>query len=107
MTCQKTRWFRQAVNLLPDHPMYRRDFVERMTPLLKRCRAQSRSRFMAWLRMRLAEMPTEDAVFFLERIQESRLPPEVVKRKNQFPVEEHGDVSFLHVGMDNVAGQEV
>jgi len=92
----KVRWLDEAIALVPDVAESRETVREYLQPLLKRCRAKSRSRFWLWIRLQLAK--TGEAFEFLEWMQESRLPREVARDNNvEHETSEDGSVEFFNV----------
>jgi hypothetical protein len=76
-----TRWFDEALAQVPveldadcDGTTHRRIVDSYLRPLLKRCRATTKSGFWQWLRLQLAK--TEETATYLTWMRESRCPLE-------------------------------
>jgi hypothetical protein len=103
LNAQHEKWLVEAVALVPDVAHYRADITEYVTPLLKRCKSQSKPRFWTWLRQQLAK--TEDSAYYLEWMQEHRCPAEPSTQPDGSPegfeYTVNGDTALIAVGDEN------
>jgi hypothetical protein len=94
------RWFREAIELVPDIAEYRDEVREFLEPLLRQCKSKSKSRFWIWLRQQLAK--TEESAEFLQWMQERRTPAELpFKSEVEYTMSDDGSVALIKVGDDD------
>lgn len=94
MRADHQRWLDEAIALLPvvltPDVDYRREAREYLTPLMKRCKSNSKKTFWQFIRLQL--LKTDDAIWFLEHIQEHKVPPE---SDVPFNYEVNGDLALI------------
>jgi hypothetical protein len=102
------RWLDEALNQIPaelnadsDGTTHRQIADSYLRPLLKRCRAATKSRFWQWLRLQLAR--TEEIAPYLLWMRESRCPLEVktsTGSEGGFQYVVNGDVALIEIASD-------
>jgi hypothetical protein len=93
MNAPLTKWYEESLALVPK--MYRDEIKCYLDPIVKHCKAKTRSRYWMWLRQQLAK--TEDSLEFAEWMRESSLP---VERDTPFHYELDvtGDLALIDLG---------
>jgi hypothetical protein len=107
MPHEQTRWLDEALDQIPtdltadgDGTTHRVIVAEYLRPLLRRCRATTRSRFWQWLRLQLAK--SEDFCHYLAWVREGRCPLEVKTSSTEanggFQYVVNGETALISVG---------
>lgn len=92
----RDKWLDEALAQLPAKSI-RQSAEDYLRPLMKRCRAATRSRFWQWLKLQLAK--DNEMVSCLGWMSESNLQPEIVKphQREGFRYVVNGDVALIEV----------
>ena len=97
---QRQIWLDEAIALLPivltPGVDYRQEARELLTPLVKRSKSNSKKAFWQFLRLQILKLETEDAVWLLEHMKESKVPPET---DAPFNYEVNGDLALIDLGV--------